>query len=141
MSFTLELEYVDPGWWDAANAPDAVGVTLRGDQSATRYSWLYLFLQLYEALSCRVERTNIRYSVVDVDQGIHIVHNPSIGPKTAYSTTYEAALAEVSTFLAEIFDQLDTASEPNEREQAELWLNSWLRDMTVAEIYAEVSEQ
>lgn len=142
MSFTLELRHVDSGWWMAANAPDALSVTLRGDDQVTsRYDWLFPFLQLYEALSLRDERTNIRYAVVEVDQGIHIVDNPPIATKTAYPTTYEAALAEVSTFLAEIFNHLDTTSEPNEQDKAELWLNSKLNEMTVAEIHAQVSEQ
>lgn len=142
MTFALELDYVDSGWGFAANAPDAVGVTLRGaGHSCTLTDWLFRYFQLYEALACQVERTNTSYAVVEVGAGIHIVHTPLRGQRTIYQTTYPDALDEVTAFLRAVFEQLEDTSGSGEREVAVEWFNDWLLKMTADEIYAQVCEQ
>jgi len=128
---------VDTDWLFVAYAPDAVDITLRGDRRSVEfYDHLFPYLQLYEALALRFERTNIRFAVVEVDDGIHIIRNPSTGPNTACSTTYTDALEETQSFLVELFERLEESN--TNRAEVESLLNSRLQKLTLSEIASEV---
>lgn len=139
--FKLELKRVDPGWQLAANGPDGVSFKLQGDErTVSTYEWLHPFLQLYEAIHLQYSKTNIRFAVVELGTEIHIIHRG--GPSTTVcSTTYEAGLAEISGFLDEIFRHLDATSGDNERQEVAPWLDSWLHELTLAEIHTAVTAQ
>lgn len=143
VTFRLELDDVASGWFVAANAPDAVSFTLSGEsQQVSTYERLYPFLQLYEALRLGESVTNIQFVVVELDHGIHIVYTRNIwNPMAAYSTTYEVGLREVSVFLREVFRQLETAGEDVERTDVTPWLDSFLHELSLEEIHAEVTDQ
>jgi len=141
VTFELELKRADPGWELAANAPDGVSFKLRGDdQTVSTYEWLYPFLQLYEAVRLQYSITNIRFAVVELETEIHIIHKGSTST-TVCSTTYDTGLTEISGFLREIFRTLDATSSDNEREEVAPWLDSWLHELTLAEIHDTVTAQ
>lgn len=139
MTFTLELDCVDSGWVQAANAPDGVSFSLHDDDRVvSTYEWLHVFCQLYDVLRSQDSATDTRFAVVELDETIHIVYRNSTAT-TACATTYEDGLTEVTAFLRAVFQQLDATSDDGEREEAAPQLNSQLRELTLAEIYADVT--
>jgi len=138
MSFSIEPDHVDRTWVEAAFAPDAVYFTTRGDgQEITGYNHLYRFLRLYELLSLQRENTQNRFAVIEVESGIHIVSIPPSSPKTAFSSTYDDAHAEVREFLLNIFHQLEKSDDTGWESQASRF-DSFLDVMSFREIYSDV---